>query len=501
MSYSFQTNVTSLVAQQNLDQTQQMQSKTIEQLTSGYRINSSADDAAGLAVANGYRSNIAELTQGVQNANQGINQLQIIDGGLSNISQILNRMSTLATESATSTFTGDRGTLNTEYSGLVSEINRQAANIQLNAGGAYNAALAVFIGGATQAASDDASVSVDLSGQANGVDAVSLGLDNSSVLGGGNVISSPGALNLNTAPTILSAGGTQSFLFHYTNSGGADATLTASVVSVAGGISVSDALGQLNSQLSGLGINASVSSAGNLQFSGDRAFSATATGLSVDDGLISNSGSSTVENQSLYRVIGAVPSASAQGEQFSLVGSNNQTIQITLGPDATAQDAVTDINTTAGALGITASVTSSGAVELSSTSAFTMVETAAAAGGQADSIFNGGTVGNVVVNAPVAATSETGNAQSALTAVQNAVEQLGLVQGVVGAGENKLNYAINLAQSQIANYSAAESTIRDADVAADATRLTQAQVLQQASIAALAQANSAPQALLKLFQQ
>ena len=81
-----------------------------------------------------------------------------------------------------------------------------------------------------------------------------------------------------------------------------------------------------------------------------------------------------------------------------------------------------------------------------------------------------------------------------------AVSNLGLVQGKVGAGENKLNYAINLAQSQITNFSAAESQIRDADVAKAAANLTKGQVLQQASVAAMAQANSEPQSVLKLLQ-
>jgi flagellin len=89
---------------------------------------------------------------------------------------------------------------------------------------------------------------------------------------------------------------------------------------------------------------------------------------------------------------------------------------------------------------------------------------------------------------------------AALTALTTAVTNLGLVQGKVGAGENKLNYAVNLAQSQITNYSAAESGIKDADVAAEAANLTKAQVLQQASLAALAQANSAPQAVLSLLK-
>src|SRR5215472_13873475 len=92
MSLSIQTNVNALVAQQNLSVNNQFQSRTIQRLTSGYRINSSGDDAAGLSVANQYRSGVSELTQGVHNANDGVAQLQIIDGGLSNISQMLDRL-------------------------------------------------------------------------------------------------------------------------------------------------------------------------------------------------------------------------------------------------------------------------------------------------------------------------------------------------------------------------------------------------------------------------
>jgi len=97
VSYSFQTNVTSLVAQQNLRVNSDFQSRTITRLTSGYRINSSGDDAAGLAVANKLRSDTTELQQGVRNANDGVSILQIVDGGLNNISNILDRLKTLAT--------------------------------------------------------------------------------------------------------------------------------------------------------------------------------------------------------------------------------------------------------------------------------------------------------------------------------------------------------------------------------------------------------------------
>jgi len=277
VSYSFQTNVTSLVAQQNLRVNSDFQSRTITRLTSGYRINSSGDDAAGLAVANKLRSDTTELQQGVRNANDGVSILQIVDGGLNNISNILDRLKTLATESASDTFSGNRATLDTEFSGLLNEIDRQAANIGLSTGatgGRFNLSLDVYIGGGdTQA---HAKVVIDLSGAANKVDTTGLGIT-------GN----------------------------------------------------------------GVGTKA--------------------------------------------------------------------------------------------------------------------------------------------------------NALTALTNLTTAISNLGLVQGAVGTGENELNYAVQLAQSQISSFSAAQSSIRDADVATEAANLTKAQILEQSSVAALAQANAAPQALLKLL--
>ena len=80
------------------------------------------------------------------------------------------------------------------------------------------------------------------------------------------------------------------------------------------------------------------------------------------------------------------------------------------------------------------------------------------------------------------------------------ISALGVAQAAVGKGQNQLNYAVGLAQSQVSNYSSAQSRIRDSDVAAEAANLTKAQVLQQTSLAAMAQANSAPQAVLALLR-
>src|ERR1035441_1472696 len=143
---SIQTNVNSLIAQQNLSVNSAFQSKTIAQLTSGYRINQSGDDAAGLAVANKFRSTVAELTQGVANGNDATAQLQIMDGGMSNISMILDRLKTLATQSASGTFTGDRSTVNQEFQNDLLEIDRQAQSIGLNSGGVFAKNLDVYLG-------------------------------------------------------------------------------------------------------------------------------------------------------------------------------------------------------------------------------------------------------------------------------------------------------------------------------------------------------------------
>jgi flagellin len=96
--------------------------------------------------------------------------------------------------------------------------------------------------------------------------------------------------------------------------------------------------------------------------------------------------------------------------------------------------------------------------------------------------------------------SAQGTAESAVTSLANAVATLGNSQAVVGKGQNQFNYAINLASTQITNIAAAESRIRDADLASEAANLTRAQILQQAGVAALAQANSAPQAVLSLLR-
>ena len=124
-SFSVVSNVSAANAQANLNTTNIGLQRALSRLSSGFRINQAGDDAAGLAVANGYRSDQAVLNQGIRNANDGLSTLQIQNGALDNISNLLDRLSTLASQSASSGFTGSRSTLNAEFSSVVAEIARE----------------------------------------------------------------------------------------------------------------------------------------------------------------------------------------------------------------------------------------------------------------------------------------------------------------------------------------------------------------------------------------
>jgi flagellin len=167
MAFTINTNIASLQSQEYLRINQDFQQRTINRVTSGLRIISSGDDAAGLSIANSLRSDRAVLSQGVRNANDGLSTLQTIDGGINNISQLLDRARTLAAQSASGTFSGDRSVLNNEFQSVIGEIDRQAQAIGLNTGGTFAVNLNVFIGGGrgtTDATKiTNGSVAIDLS--------------------------------------------------------------------------------------------------------------------------------------------------------------------------------------------------------------------------------------------------------------------------------------------------------------------------------------------------
>jgi flagellin len=137
-SFSVVSNIASANAQANMEMTNIGLNKALTRLSSGYRINYSGDDSAGLAVANTYRNNTAILNQGIRNANDGLSKLQIKDGALANISTILDRMATLATQASSSSNGVDITKLSSEFNTLTSEIDRESKVAGLDTGSAFS---------------------------------------------------------------------------------------------------------------------------------------------------------------------------------------------------------------------------------------------------------------------------------------------------------------------------------------------------------------------------
>lgn len=695
---SIQTNVNSLVAQENLSVNSSFQSRTIQRLTSGYRINSSADDAAGLAVANKFRSQTAELTQGVRNANDGVSQLQIMDGGMNNISQMLDRLKTLAMQSASGSFTGDRSALNSEFQTDVAEIDRQAQSIGLNTGGSFAKSLGIYLGaGSGSQSASNSVVNIDLTKST--VDSTSLGLASTRAINangydlGGSSTTSVAKIIADANNQAQGASG-QTATFTFYGQGYAGATNTGVSVTVnLGGVTDTASLatainnaitnqgntaGTANAAFKAAGVTASIvtDSSGHqeLAFNSQNAFQVTA-GNNMANALMGNFNTSgtfsatAASGQSAYATFASAVNLNAAALDCStpvtltftntattggVTGGNGASAAITLSQNyangsALASDINAQIASTAALknAGISASIQNNQLVITSTDGAITVQESDGwgvgagqlglnTAGGAASAVANtskyatsissgayqlGATsgsstsatdlnfvslVGGVSQKLTVTANDSTGTAhslditlptadtttdlavasintalqasgdstlqqvtavlandngtqninlisnlsgfslsvntastsgkgvgvpatnaaddtsgklssvrvgsggsvdistmagaQTAVAAITKAVSALGTAQAAIGKGQNQLNYAIGLAQSQITNFSSAEAQIRDADVAAEAANLSKAQVLQQASIAAMAQANSAPQAVLSLLR-
>jgi flagellin len=249
---------------------------------------------------------------------------------------------------------------------------------------------------------------------------------------------------------------------------------------------------ELNAQLNTLGISTSLNQSGALQFQSSSAYSV--------QGLANNGAANDLVS---FTPTTSVANNTGLNSEGINTPTNTDVLTINVGSatanyafaNAGSQADVTGINQALqaqGITGVTAVLDATGGtdtISLQGASTFTA------------SLSNPLGPATTTLDNNQLATAGAASPTEAINAITQAVEILGTVQGIVGAGENTLNYAINLAQSQITSYSAAQSQIRDANVAAEAANLTKAQVLQQASIAAMAQANQEPQAILALLKQ
>ncbi len=511
MSFSLVNNLASASAQSKLSTTSNSLSKTLQRLSSGLRINKSGDDAAGLAIANTFRSNVAVLAQGVRNANDGLSTLQIIDGGLNTISGLLDRAASLSSQSASGTFTGDRSTLQAELGKVFNEIDRQAQNVGLGGAsgtdeGRFNRSINVFIGGGANASASGNSVAVDLS--SSRVDKTGLNLNNLNIgQGTGNVTGNQDISGGITAAETLSF-----------QSVGSSGQLQSYTVTLSAGASSSNVLDTINndSNSQAAGIKASLSSAGKLILSSATFFAvassvadgANQTGIAGAGAAIGDAAVTGAANTVTKAVSGG---AAASTETLSFTGqeigyaNSSKDVSFTTavaGNLAQAQAITASVNndTSLRGAGVFAINTKADgtSVQFVSLKNFNLAITSSAGAVNATNNID-------ALQTPTAATGATltggeAGGKAALAAIRSALSTLGSIQGKVGAGQNNLEQATELASTQIINFQAAESAIRDADVASEASNLARLNTLQLAGVAALSQANQSSQAVLSLLR-
>jgi flagellin len=224
MALSILNNIPSLAAQNQLSITGSSLQKTLFRLSSGPRINSGADDAAGLAIADGLRANITALTQSSRNATDGIGMLQVADGPLSQVTSLLNRAVTLATEAGTGTVSdSQRAALNAEFSAIKAEIGRIGSNTT------YNGTV-IFGGGA---GTTDPNAWVGATG----------GLTNASAVADGNTLTITDT-DTGKSATFTAAGSDMQDLMDYFNTGAGSTDAKVSIsLDTTGHLKIADSTG------------------------------------------------------------------------------------------------------------------------------------------------------------------------------------------------------------------------------------------------------------------
>jgi flagellin len=150
MSLGVLNNISAIYAENNLNQTSASLQNTLTQLSSGSRINSGADDAAGLSLANGLGANAAALTQSATNASSGVGMMQVADGALSQVTNLLNRAVTLATEASNGTLNSTQdAAANQEYQSILAEVNNIGSTSSFNGVAVFGSSTAIFTGDAS----------------------------------------------------------------------------------------------------------------------------------------------------------------------------------------------------------------------------------------------------------------------------------------------------------------------------------------------------------------
>jgi flagellin len=465
------TNTISLNAQRNLSTNSASLATTIQRLSSGLRINSARDDAAGLAISERFTTQIRGLNQAARNANDGISLAQTAEGALAEIGNNLQRIRELAVQSANATNSAsDRLALNAEVAQLISEVDRVATQTQFNGlnllDGTFTAQQFQVGANAGQTITVDSIGSARASalGQFNGFQLTNQGIGTASntaatqdIVVGGNTISLGSIPNdARALAAALNTSGVQ----------GLTATANPATVTTAqGGTVATTTAGTASFTLNGqtITVGATLSAASN-----------RANALAA------------INAQSA--VTGVIAVDTGSGLTLNAADGRNITVgPITLGTAVatTLADFGLAAATTGGTLNLTYRAPDGVSGAVTFVGAFNPGAQAIAATGTALSAVNIATVGG---------------ANTALTAVDAALERINGSRADLGAVQNRFGSVIQNLNTTSENLSASRSRIRDADYAKETAELTRTQILQQAGTAMLAQANQVPQNVLTLLR-
>ena len=484
MALSINTNIASLNAQRNLGKTQGSLTKSLQRLSSGLRINSAKDDAAGLAIANRMNSQIRGLNQAVRNANDGISLAQTAEGALQESVNILQRMRELAVQSANATNSGaDRSALDAEVQQLKAELDRIADTTTFNGrnlldgsfteesfhiGSGANETLAFTIGGAR-------SSQIGQLAQATGAAVTDVATDGTNV----SLQSASGAVTYIRASSDFAVSGDV-----YRDGGTAFAKAAA-----INGSNIGDIDAAASTSLTGATAMTAVVSAAD-----GSTYSLAINGIDIYDGSVLDdtetiAAATIVDQINLQSSNTGVTASLASGAELKLSASDGRDIVMT--------ESSTGTITAATLIGNDANFTSGTEIKgtITLTSAF--------------NISVGGTGGIIGHTSNITISSEGMNSADVLTAdnsnttiqrVDAALASISSNRGELGAIQNRFESTISNLQNVSENISAARSRIMDADFAVETAAMTKSQILQQAGVAMLAQANQLPQAVLSLLQ-
>lgn len=464
MAQTINTNIASLTAQRNLNSTQSSLSTSLQRLSSGLRINSARDDAAGLAISERFSSQIRGLSQAARNANDGISLAQTAEGALKEVSNNLQRIRELAVQSANaSNSASDRAALQTEVAQLISEVDRVAQQTTFNGSKLLDG---TFSNKAFQiGANSGETISI---ASINSSKASDLGAALSASVTGGAVTGalSAGDLLVNGVDVGAVGGDAKDIATAINNLSGTGVTATANSLTVAGASMTGAAL------------------TGTITINGVQTASVSTTGTtSSDRALVTNA----INAISAATGVTAVDTG-ADGTGVQLVAADGRNIQHSF---STLTSAATGV-ATAGTARSTVTLESGSSQGIALTGA---AETSA---GFTDNQTQAASLTGTAVSAVDISTVAGANA--AIDSVDAALGTINSTRANLGAIQNRFESVVTNLQQRSENLSAARSRIQDADFAVETANLTRAQILQQAGTAMLAQANAVPQTVLSLLQ-